>query len=69
MRGTRSGYLLGSVLLALLPSATNAFYLPGAAPHNYVQGDPVDVYVNALTPILAGSDNSKLVCVFYDVNI
>ncbi|KAG1766995.1 hypothetical protein EDD22DRAFT_1008951 [Suillus occidentalis] len=59
MRGT-SSYLLGSALFALLPSTVNAFYLPGAAPHNYVQHDPVDVYVNALTPMLAGSDNSKL---------
>lgn len=60
MRGA-SSYLLGSALLALLPLAANAFYLPGAAPHNYVQRDPVDLYVNALTPMLAGSDNSKLV--------
>ncbi|KAG1870146.1 hypothetical protein DFJ58DRAFT_764882 [Suillus subalutaceus] len=60
MRGTRASCLLGSAILALLPSAANAFYLPGAAPHNYVLRDPVDVYVNALTPMLAGSDNSKL---------
>ncbi|OJA11697.1 hypothetical protein AZE42_02099 [Rhizopogon vesiculosus] len=59
MRST-SRYLLGGVLLACLPSATNAFYLPGAAPHNYEQGDPVNVYVNALTPMLTGSDDSKL---------
>jgi hypothetical protein len=63
MRGT-SSYFLGSALCALLPSTVNAFYLPGAAPHNYVQHDPVDVYVNALTPMLAGSDNSKLVRCF-----
>lgn len=60
MRGT-SSYLLGGTLLAFLPSAANAFYLPGAAPHNYEQGDPVNVYVNALTPMLTGSDDSKLV--------
>lgn len=53
--------LLGSILLPLLP-ATNAFYLPGAAPHDYVEGDVVDLYVNALTPMLAGHDNAKLVC-------
>ncbi|KAI0733184.1 endosomal P24A protein [Fomitopsis betulina] len=51
--------LLGSILLPLLP-ATNAFYLPGAAPHDYVEGDVVDLYVNALTPMLAGHDNAKL---------
>jgi transmembrane 9 superfamily protein 2/4 len=60
MRGT-SSYLLGGALLAFAPSVVNAFYLPGAAPHNYDQGDPVNVYVNALTPMLTGSDDSKLV--------
>ncbi|KAG1751581.1 uncharacterized protein EDB91DRAFT_1243827 [Suillus paluster] len=59
MRGNGS-YLLGSALLVFLPSVSNAFYLPGAAPHNYKQSDPVNVYVNALTPMLTGTDNSKL---------
>jgi len=60
MRGTGS-YILGSALLTLLPLAADAFYLPGASPHDYEQRDPVNVYVNALTPMLTGSDDSKLV--------
>lgn len=38
-----------------------AFYLPGAAPHDYVLGDQVNVLVNALTPMAAGKDDAKLV--------
>ncbi|KAF9227325.1 Nonaspanin [Gyrodon lividus] len=53
--------LLGSTLLVLLSLANvNAFYLPGAAPHNYEQGEQVDLFVNALTPMLSGNDDSKL---------
>ena len=44
-----------------LAPAIRAFYLPGAAPHNYAEGDQVDLFVNALTPMLAGTDDSKLV--------
>ena len=42
-------------------STACAFYLPGASPHNYVEGEQVELYVNALTPMLAGADDSKLV--------
>ncbi|KZT11015.1 uncharacterized protein LAESUDRAFT_643331 [Laetiporus sulphureus 93-53] len=52
-------WLLGSAVISLL-SATHAFYLPGAAPHDYTEGEAVDLYVNALTPMLGGSDNAKL---------
>lgn len=45
--------------LALAPEIY-AFYLPGAAPHNYAEGERVDLFVNALTPMLAGTDDSKL---------
>jgi transmembrane 9 superfamily member 2/4 len=38
-----------------------AFYLPGAAPHDYVLGDQVKVFVNALTPMMQGKDDTKLV--------
>ncbi|KAI0082071.1 Nonaspanin [Panus rudis PR-1116 ss-1] len=51
--------LLGGVVLSLL-ACSDAFYLPGAAPHDYHQGEPVKLLVNALTPILASSDNAKL---------
>ena len=47
------------VLLALPP--IDAFYLPGAAPHDYNAGEQVDLFVNALTPMLLGKDDSKLV--------
>ncbi|KAI0789132.1 Nonaspanin TM9SF [Abortiporus biennis] len=51
--------LPGSLLLSFLASS-NAFYLPGAAPHDYARGDEVKLLVNALTPMLAGTDNAKL---------
>ncbi|KAJ2928666.1 hypothetical protein H1R20_g8444, partial [Candolleomyces eurysporus] len=44
----------------VLAPAIHAFYLPGAAPRNYVEGEQVDLFVNALTPMLAGTDDSKL---------
>jgi transmembrane 9 superfamily protein 2/4 len=42
---------------------TKAFYLPGTAPHDYVHGEQVDLFVNALTPMISGSDDAKLVCI------
>lgn len=53
-------FLYGALLPTLL-TCTNAFYLPGAAPHDYHEGEPVRLLVNALTPMLAGSDNAKIV--------
>ncbi|RXW24988.1 hypothetical protein EST38_g874 [Candolleomyces aberdarensis] len=44
----------------VLAPAIHAFYLPGAAPRNYADGEQVDLFVNALTPMLAGTDDSKL---------
>ncbi|KAF9820295.1 hypothetical protein IEO21_01509 [Rhodonia placenta] len=55
----RPPWVLGTVAISLLSTAS-AFYLPGAAPHDYTEGEAVDLYVNALTPMLAGSDNAKL---------
>ena len=52
---------LGFLALSLLTSA-HAFYLPGAAPHDYVSGERVELFVNALTPMIAGHDDAKLVC-------
>ena len=48
-------------MLAASSTCVNAFYLPGAAPHDYNEGDPVRLFVNALTPMLAGNDNAKIV--------
>lgn len=42
-------------------ASSNAFYLPGAAPHDYHEGEEVRLLVNALTPMLAGNDHAKLV--------
>ena len=42
--------------------STCAFYLPGSAPHDYVEGERVEVFVNALTPMIAVKENAKLVC-------
>ena len=47
-------------LLSLSPFIY-AFYLPGAAPHSYEEGEDVELFVNALTPMLSGSSDSKLV--------
>ncbi|KAI0819995.1 Nonaspanin [Trametes gibbosa] len=51
---------LCSLALALLAATAQAFYLPGAAPRDYHAGEPVDLFVNALTPMIAGNDNAKL---------
>ena len=59
----RATSLLAGLSLA---ACAQAFYLPGAAPHNYVEGDRVELFVNALTPMLSGSDDIKLVrCKLY----
>lgn len=55
--------ILASLALSLALSS-NAFYLPGAAPRNYGKGDQVDLFVNALTPMLSGKDDAKLVRFF-----
>lgn len=50
---------LAVIWLYIIPTIT-AFYLPGAAPRNYVEGEQVDIFVNALTPMLTGSNDAKL---------
>jgi transmembrane 9 superfamily member 2/4 len=59
-----SHFLSGALLVALLTSSipVHAFYLPGAAPHDYREGEKVDLFVNALTPMISGTDDAKLVC-------
>jgi transmembrane 9 superfamily protein 2/4 len=52
--------LVGTALLSLL-SCSKAFYLPGAAPNDYKRGQAVNLFVNSLTPMLAGNDDAKLV--------
>jgi hypothetical protein len=55
---------LGCIYALFLLQPTLAFYLPGTAPHDYAAGDPVHLFVNALTPMLSGKDDAKLVCPF-----
>jgi transmembrane 9 superfamily member 2/4 len=61
-----SHFLSRAVLVALVASSitVHAFYLPGAAPHDYREGEKVDLFVNALTPMLSGADDAKLVCTY-----
>lgn len=54
-------HFLSSVLAIVLPLCANAFYLPGTAPHNYHKGEKVNLFVNALTPMLSGHNDAKLV--------
>lgn len=49
------------LLLLAVAQGSQAFYLPGAAPHDYSRDEKVDIYVNALTPMLAGNNDAKLV--------
>ena len=55
--------LLGGLLI--FPLSASSFYLPGAAPHDYATGDQVNLFVNALTPMLSGTNDAKLVCTVY----
>lgn len=55
----RLQFPVGTVLALI--TAANAFYLPGAAPHDYHEGDKIELFVNALTPMLSGTDDAKLV--------
>jgi hypothetical protein len=53
-----------AALVALVAIPVQAFYLPGAAPHDYRVAEKVDLFVNALTPMLSGSDDAKLVSTY-----
>jgi hypothetical protein len=52
-----------NTLLTSLLASVNAFYPPGAAPHDYASGEKVDLFVNALTPTLPSG--AKLVCSYW----
>ncbi|KAJ3554896.1 hypothetical protein NP233_g12330 [Leucocoprinus birnbaumii] len=47
-------------VLAFVSLFASAFYLPSAAPTNYIEGQQVDVLVNALTPLIMETDDPKL---------
>lgn len=42
---------LALLFLASTARISNAFYLPGVAPHDYAVGDDVPLYVNSLAPM------------------
>jgi transmembrane 9 superfamily member 2/4 len=42
---------LAGIILLAAPCA-RAFYLPGSAPRDYSSSEKVDVFVNALTPVI-----------------
>ena len=53
-------------LLLAIPSLSSAFYLPGVAPTSYDEGQSVPLYVNHLTPGLAGQDDQLHSVFSYD---
>ncbi|KDQ21805.1 hypothetical protein BOTBODRAFT_99067 [Botryobasidium botryosum FD-172 SS1] len=59
-----SPWTLAAAVALLLPACTNAFYLPGAAPRDYAQGETVPVFVNHLSPMVGPAD-AKLVYDYY----
>ncbi|KAI9488770.1 hypothetical protein BDB00DRAFT_846904 [Zychaea mexicana] len=63
---SRAGSSAALFLLALGVSKTNAFYLPGVAPIDYVNGDAVPLYVNSLTPMSNQQLKSVLAYDYYD---
>ncbi|KAG6811532.1 hypothetical protein H0H92_006965 [Tricholoma furcatifolium] len=48
------------VVSAIWITQVHSFYLPGAAPHDYILGEKVDLFVNALTPKIMNGDDDKL---------
>ncbi|KAG6334661.1 hypothetical protein ID866_4428 [Astraeus odoratus] len=60
MRRGHNIFFDGALVVLLIQSCANAFYLPGAAPHDYEAGEQVNLFVNALTPMLSARDDSKL---------
>ncbi|KAL0250130.1 hypothetical protein I308_103438 [Cryptococcus tetragattii IND107] len=62
--------ILRSTLTALATllslSSTAAFYLPGSAPRDYLEGEKIDVVVNTLTPMLNSKLKSLISYDYYD---
>ncbi|OXC67701.1 hypothetical protein AYX13_03787 [Cryptococcus neoformans] len=62
--------VLRSTLIALVTllslSSTAAFYLPGSAPRDYLEGEKIDVFVNTLTPMLNSKLKSLISYDYYD---
>ncbi|KAK9470042.1 uncharacterized protein V1510DRAFT_384169 [Dipodascopsis tothii] len=54
------------LVAALVASAVQAFYLPGVAPTDYEESDPVPLLVNRLTPVLGPEDQQLKSVIPYD---
>ncbi|WVW86608.1 hypothetical protein I302_108661 [Kwoniella bestiolae CBS 10118] len=54
------------LLYTLVLPLTSAFYLPGTAPRDYLQGESIDVFVNTLTPMLNSKLHSLISYDYYD---
>ena len=55
-----------ALLLSTYPLLSHAFYLPGSAPRDYVHGEPIEVFVNTLTPMLTSKLHSLISHDYYD---
>ncbi|KAI7868325.1 hypothetical protein BDF14DRAFT_1795404 [Spinellus fusiger] len=55
-----------AVLLLLCATVSSAFYLPGVAPQDYAERDPVPLYVNSLTPMSLVQLKSVISYDYYD---
>lgn len=65
MRATRFALAAAAVAVtSVVPAA--AFYLPGTAPRDYAAGDDLNVYVNAVTPLLNSTLHSLISYDYYD---
>ncbi|WRT69412.1 uncharacterized protein IL334_006398 [Kwoniella shivajii] len=58
--------ILSAFLPLLALPLASAFYLPGTAPRDYLQGEKIDVFVNTLTPMLNSKLHSLISHDYYD---
>ena len=63
---TKKRILNHAALICLFFLHADAFYLPGTAPKDYREGEPVELLVNALTPMVGASNDGKLVRVVHE---
>lgn len=58
--------ILCAAAIAALAVPASAFYLPGTAPRDYAANDDLDVFVNAVTPLLNTTLHSLVSYDYYD---
>src|ERR1043165_3869552 len=59
-------FFITCILILIISTNTFAFYLPGVAPHDYKQGDDVEVHVNSLTPMMGPATQQLKSIIPYD---